>query len=109
MKRLGIVNCCPICIITQQHVGSELSFIFSRFTSTMDHYIHQTLHHQIIPNTFHHFQIDQFETTNQVTTYNGIYPKEIHTATIFSEFQQMYGQMWQKQLHLNKSSKSLCL
>jgi len=59
--------CCPICVIKpQQHFGSELTFIFNRFTSTKStkgDYIHQVIHHQIIPSTIHHFRIEQFEST----------------------------------------------
>ena len=59
------VTCCPICIIKQhQHFGSELSFIFNHYTSTLDDYIHQTHHHQIIPNSIYYFRIEQFETVS---------------------------------------------
>ena len=58
------VTCCPICIIKHpQHVGSESFFISDRCTSTKDHCIHQALHHQIIPNTIHHFRIKEFESS----------------------------------------------
>ena len=57
---------CPICIIKpQQHFGNELSFTFSHSISIMNDYIHQILHHQIIPNTFH-FRTEHFDSsTNQ--------------------------------------------
>jgi len=43
--------CCPLCIVKPQtNFGSELSFNFNHFISTKDHYIHQQLHPQIIPN-----------------------------------------------------------
>ena len=58
------MTCCPICIKPQQHFGSELSFEFNHFTSTMDNYSHQILHHQIIPNT-NKFRIEQFESSIQ--------------------------------------------
>ena len=62
MKAMNGEVTCPICIIKQyQHVGSELSFISDRLTSTKDHYIHQIIH-QIIPNTIHHFRIKEFES-----------------------------------------------
>jgi len=39
MKAMNREVTCPICIITQyQHFGSEPSFIFSQFTSTVDDY-----------------------------------------------------------------------
>ena len=62
IKRQHEMTCCPICIIKQQqtNIGNELSLFFNHFTSTLDHYIHQMLHHQIIPNTIHHFRIEQF-------------------------------------------------
>ena len=56
---------CPICLINQQiQIGNELFFIFNRFTSSAYHYIHQILHHQIIPNTFH-FQIELLESIHK--------------------------------------------
>ena len=56
------VFCCPICMIKrQEHFGGELSFNMDHFTSTMDHYIHQIVHHPFIPNTIHLFRIKQFE------------------------------------------------
>ena len=59
---MAVEVACPICIIKphQQHLGSELSSIFSQGRSIMDYEcsFHQILHHQIIPNTIRHFRID---------------------------------------------------
>ena len=62
---------CPICIIKPQqtHFGSELTFLLGPFSSTMEHYIHQIIHHQLVPtlitsesNNLDHFQQDLFIT-----------------------------------------------